>query len=476
MAHDVFISHSAKDKTTADAVCAMLESEGIRCWIAPRDVTPGMEWGECIIDAIEQARIMVLVFTADANASPQIRREVERAVNHGVAILPVRTEDVLPARALEYFIGNVHWLDALTPPLEAHLKNLASTVNLLVARMPAPKEQATHESLSHPAGAGKNAAPTHEPAPASEPTHLLTAVPPLEVATENHAAPQTPRTGKATSAEPSDESLTRRPGEWRAGSAANVARPRWRIPVWAWGVAAVSILALIVFSAIHKGSTRPTSSAPLQAPTPATPAITGSGAPLASPAPIPKQTPPSRPTTEPAKQLETVSISVHYEDIRVGTGPVGSPGKLWHIRYSGWLAANNVKFDSWDEHRPPVVGTDGKPELGPDGKPKLGAPQPLVFPQGVGKLIPGLDYGLTGMRIGGKRRIFIPWQLGYGAAGRPGHDAAHPGIPPKSDLIFDVELVDVTDMPPPATVSATPAGSSNSAPTAAPPQPQPKSY
>jgi hypothetical protein len=121
MAHDVFISHSAKDKVTAEAVCAMLESEGIRCWIAPRDVLPSMEWGEAIIDAIEECRIMVLVFTANANDSPQIRREIERAVNHGVAILPLRIEDVLPARALEYFIGNVHWLDALTPPLEAHL-------------------------------------------------------------------------------------------------------------------------------------------------------------------------------------------------------------------------------------------------------------------------------------------------------------------------------------------------------------------
>src|ERR1035438_640129 len=71
MAHDVFISYSAKNNTTADAVCAMLESNGIRCWIAPRDVVPGMEWGECIIDAIEQSRIMVLVFTAAANDSPQ---------------------------------------------------------------------------------------------------------------------------------------------------------------------------------------------------------------------------------------------------------------------------------------------------------------------------------------------------------------------------------------------------------------------
>ncbi len=133
MAHDVFISYSAKDKTTADAVCAMLESDGIRCWIAPRDVLASMEWGEAIIDAIEQCRIMVLVFTASANDSPQIHREIERAVNHGVAILPLRMEDVLPAKSLEYFISDVHWLDALTPPLEAHLRKLAGTIKIVLA-------------------------------------------------------------------------------------------------------------------------------------------------------------------------------------------------------------------------------------------------------------------------------------------------------------------------------------------------------
>src|SRR5580658_8633344 len=105
MAHDVFISHSAKDKAIADAVCATLEADGIRCWIAPRDVMPGMEWGGSIIDAIEQARIMILLFTANANTSPQIRREVERAANHNVVILPFRVEDILPDRSLEYFIG-----------------------------------------------------------------------------------------------------------------------------------------------------------------------------------------------------------------------------------------------------------------------------------------------------------------------------------------------------------------------------------
>src|ERR1700733_12628577 len=106
MAHDVFISHSAKDKTIADAVCATLESEGIRCWIAPRDVMPGREFGKCIVEAIKQTRIMVLVFTANANDSTPVCKEVERAVNHGVVVLPFRVENVNPDGSLEFFISD----------------------------------------------------------------------------------------------------------------------------------------------------------------------------------------------------------------------------------------------------------------------------------------------------------------------------------------------------------------------------------
>jgi peptidylprolyl isomerase len=86
--------------------------------------------------------------------------------------------------------------------------------------------------------------------------------------------------------------------------------------------------------------------------------------------------------------------------------------------------------------------------MGPDGKPVLGDPVPIAIPQGMGRVIPGFDYGLEGMKIGGKRRIFIPWQMAYGTRAIPDRPD-HPGIPAKSDLIFDVELVDQTDMPQP---------------------------
>lgn len=133
MAHDVFVSYSHHDKPQADAVCATLEAKGIRCWIAPRDLIPGQEWGEAIVDAIRSVRVMVLVFSSHANASPQIRREVERAVHAETVLVPFRIEDVLPEKSLEYFLGTPHWLDALTPPLEAHLERLGAAVTSLLA-------------------------------------------------------------------------------------------------------------------------------------------------------------------------------------------------------------------------------------------------------------------------------------------------------------------------------------------------------
>jgi peptidylprolyl isomerase len=151
-----------------------------------------------------------------------------------------------------------------------------------------------------------------------------------------------------------------------------------------------------------------------------------------------------------------LAVAVRYEDIKLGTGAEGESGKLWHIKYTGWRAADGVKFDSWDAHPQPAIGKDGKIELGPDGKPKMGDPEPMAFPQGLGRVIPGFDYALDGMKIGGKRRIFIPWQLAYGTRNIPDRPD-HPGIPAKSDLIFDVELVSVTDMPQPPARPAMPA-------------------
>lgn len=125
---DVFISHSAKDKLAADAACAVLEQHRVRCWIAPRDIPAGAEWAEGIMIGLESCPVMVVVFSRHANESPQVRREVERAVAKGLIIIPFRIEDVLPTKAMEFFISTAHWLDAFTPPLQIHLEHLATTI------------------------------------------------------------------------------------------------------------------------------------------------------------------------------------------------------------------------------------------------------------------------------------------------------------------------------------------------------------
>src|SRR6516164_4896172 len=132
MAHDVFISHSTEDKPAADAVCAILEKKGVRCWIAPRDIMPGADWGESIVNAIRTSRVLLLLFSTNANKSRQIKREVEIAADGNVTIVPLRIENALPTESFQYFLGNIHWLDALTPPLEKHLQELSAKLKTIL--------------------------------------------------------------------------------------------------------------------------------------------------------------------------------------------------------------------------------------------------------------------------------------------------------------------------------------------------------
>jgi hypothetical protein len=126
VAHEVFVSYSQPDRDCAFELTAHLEANGLNVWIAPRDVAPSADWAEEIIAAISGARVMVLVFSASSNDSPQVRREVERAVHKRVRILPLRIEDVVPSGSLEYFLSTQHWLDAFPPPRERHYAKLCT--------------------------------------------------------------------------------------------------------------------------------------------------------------------------------------------------------------------------------------------------------------------------------------------------------------------------------------------------------------
>lgn len=134
MVHDVFISYSHKDKNASDAICSILEKNRINCWIAPRNITPGVPFAEAIVDGIKDSKVFVLVYSSNSNQSQQVIREVDRAVHHGLAIIPFRLEDIPMSKQLEYYVSNVHWLDALTPPLEKHINTLCQVVQRLLTK------------------------------------------------------------------------------------------------------------------------------------------------------------------------------------------------------------------------------------------------------------------------------------------------------------------------------------------------------
>ena len=114
-------------------------------------------------------------------------------------------------------------------------------------------------------------------------------------------------------------------------------------------------------------------------------------------------------------------FALRFIDAKLGTDVVMASHKCVYAHYTGWLT-NGTKFDS-------------SRDTTPDGKPRA----PIAFAQGARRVIAGWDVGFEGMRVGGQRRLFIPYQLAYGETGRP------PAIPVKAALIFDVELMAVAD-------------------------------
>ncbi len=146
-----------------------------------------------------------------------------------------------------------------------------------------------------------------------------------------------------------------------------------------------------------------------------------SACPPAEPAPV---LPPGVP---PAAGTVKTAFALRYIDTEAGTGAVVEPGQFMTVQYTGWLASTGAKFDS-----------------------SLDRGQPFTFQQGMHRVITGWDQGFAGMHVGGKRRLFIPYQLAYGEDGHP------PVIPGQSDLIFDIELVAAGATPPDPTPAPAP--------------------
>jgi len=176
----------------------------------------------------------------------------------------------------------------------------------------------------------------------------------------------------------------------------------------------------------------------------------------------------------PVKGLQKTlfTTALRYQDVKAGDGASAESGKLAKCLFTLWLEDGSV-FDSTDDHRAPVLDKDHKPVVGDDGKPKLGDPQPISFLIGQGRPIPGWDLGMEGMKAHGVRRIFIPWQFGFGDREIPARDATHTKVPAKSNLILQVELTDVTDAPQMAPRPGMPPGGMHPMPNGHPMPPNP---
>jgi hypothetical protein len=180
--HDVFISYASNDKVVADAVCAALEADHIRCYIAPRDVLPGQGYAQALVDAIHNAKVFVLVFSAASNSSHQVEREVDRAVSCGLPVLPLRVDDVMPSDWLEYYLAGQHWLDALTPPLEHHLARLSEATSILLQPPAKGARSPFRDTWRNPeletVKPSPAETPVGAPAPAVTPAAAVTETPP----------------------------------------------------------------------------------------------------------------------------------------------------------------------------------------------------------------------------------------------------------------------------------------------------------
>ena len=125
---DVFLSYASPDKDAAFRLCRLLEEKGISCWIAPRDLPPGADYGEAIVRAIEGTGTTILFLSAHANASVHVKHELERATSKRKKVIPVRLEDVLPGPSLELHLATAHRLDAFRLSPEQVAAQLASVL------------------------------------------------------------------------------------------------------------------------------------------------------------------------------------------------------------------------------------------------------------------------------------------------------------------------------------------------------------
>ena len=147
MTHDIFISFSTKDRAVADSLKEYLDGHGTSCWMSAAAIDGGEVWTRAIVDGITGARAMVLLLSANSNASEHVRREIYLARERHLRIIPFRIDDVEPDGDLAYNLAGIQWLQGSGQPTKAEFDRLAQSVRGYLDRTspPATKAEATVE-------------------------------------------------------------------------------------------------------------------------------------------------------------------------------------------------------------------------------------------------------------------------------------------------------------------------------------------
>ena len=158
---DIFISHSSKNKQTADALVAALEKEGLPCWIAPRNIPTGSNYGAAIAKGIRECKVLLLVFSEDSNNSDAVFREVQMAFDEKKEIIPVRIEKIPASDNLSFFLSSLQWFDV--SPNEKNFDDLIPDIRKACDRYhdeqdnPNPVAKRSHKPAKKMATSTKNA-------------------------------------------------------------------------------------------------------------------------------------------------------------------------------------------------------------------------------------------------------------------------------------------------------------------------------
>jgi len=142
MTAPIFVSYASKDKEVALALCHALENRGSRCWISIRDIGPGENFQVAIPRAIHDAKVMVLVFSAESNNSNEVKKELALAGQNRLIVIPVRVEDVTPDGAFAYELATHQWID-LFEDWENSIHRLSEQLQRVAEVMPQPVAAST---------------------------------------------------------------------------------------------------------------------------------------------------------------------------------------------------------------------------------------------------------------------------------------------------------------------------------------------